>query len=160
MAAYLDRFKTSQDVGMRRKVIVFSSCLLVFCLVFTRASTAKTEYIDFDPPGSMATMPNSINEAGDIVGYFLDSSDYHGFLRTQDGTFTIVDFPGGRATTAVSVNNAGTIAGYYFEGVFVMHGFVRSANGAFVSFDPAPNSVSRSACDTCMCRADTFTTSG
>jgi hypothetical protein len=37
----------------------------------------------FDAPDATATYPDSINNGGDITGYYVDASNvYHGFLRT------------------------------------------------------------------------------
>jgi hypothetical protein len=51
---------------------------------FLRA--ADGSFTSFDPPGSILTQPNSINQAGAITGtYFTPGNPFaqqHGFLRT------------------------------------------------------------------------------
>lgn len=52
--------------------------------------------ITFDIPvygqGPISTVPTSINQQGEITGYFSDGfSFYRGFLRHTDGTLTIFD---------------------------------------------------------------------
>src|SRR5579859_5135105 len=72
----------------------------------------------FDPPGSVSTIPMSINPAGEITGYYFDSNNnYHGFLRSRDGRFTTFDFPGASDTAAASINPAGDITGTYSGGI-------------------------------------------
>src|SRR6516225_913839 len=76
--------------------------------------------------------PNSINEHGEIAGYFMQTgtSAPSGFVRAVGGPitrFNVIGFPFG--TVALSINAAGAITGY-FTGPppippFPPHGFVR-----------------------------------
>src|SRR5215469_10587461 len=51
--------------------------------------------IVFDPPGSVATIAQDINAAGEIAGFYADAKFAdHGFLRTHDGKFTTFDVKG------------------------------------------------------------------
>ena len=55
----------------------------------------------------------SINDLGQIVGYYDDASGHHGFLYSG-GIYTTIDDPlatGG--TVATSINDLGQIVGYY-----------------------------------------------
>ncbi len=62
-------------------------------------------------PNSTAAM--GINNSGEIVGYYTDSSgDQHGFIY-QSGTFTTVDDPNGTNTHLTAINNNGEIVGWY-----------------------------------------------
>src|SRR5215469_15363734 len=87
----------------------------------------------FDYPGTgNSTFPQKINERGDIVGSFLDSSGVsRGFVRFSDGSFsapivdpndTVYGFTEGRG-----INNLGTVCGDYFGSDGNNHGFFLSS---------------------------------
>ena len=101
------------------------------------ASAQKSAFTTFDPPGSIATSPNSMNRSGAITGWYYDANFVgHGFVRSPDGTLTTFDPPGATGTLPISINPAGTITGNYFDGNGVRRGFVRSPDGTLTSFDP------------------------
>jgi probable HAF family extracellular repeat protein len=100
------------------------------------------------------TQAYSINNAGEIVGSYVDSSnDRHGFLYTN-GSFTEIDAPGAiTSTTGHKESLNGTLpTGIDADGVVVgtftdakgRHGFVRSADGAYEVFD-GPGAAASSA---------------
>ena len=101
----------------------------------------------FDYPGAgNNTLPQKINERGDIVGAFIDSSGVtRGFVRFSDGSFSapIVDpndtvgFTEGRG-----INNLGTVCGDYATSDGNSHGFFLSG-GTFTEYD-VPGAVSTS----------------
>ena len=86
---------------------------------------------------SERTVPQAINLAGQIAGYYMDpnSSGFAGFLRAKDGTVVRFKVPGSAQTMALGMNLLGQIVGDY-DG----HGFVRQPNGSIITFDP-PGSV-------------------
>jgi hypothetical protein len=91
-----------------------------------------------------ATNQNSqavgINNAGNIVGFYLPTAATSiGFLD-QGGTISTIDPFGSAFTQALGINNAGEVVGFYVDGNDVQHGYVE-INGVFTSFDP-PGSVS------------------
>src|SRR6266536_2618101 len=107
---------------MKPKQIVISilAVLFVFPLIGTFAQQAPNSgsievITTFDYPGTgNLTLPQKINERGDAVGEFIDSSGVtRGFVRFSDGSFSdpIVDpndtigFTEGRG-----INNLGTVA--------------------------------------------------
>ena len=79
------------------------------------------------------THANAINDAGDIVGQYLDTASlWHGFLLSGD-KFTSIDFPGAKQTFPMGINSRGDIAGYYgLDGV--QHGFLLS-KGKFTALN-------------------------
>src|SRR6266446_1539917 len=94
--------------------------------------------------GIVTTSPQKINERGDIVGEFIDSSGVvRGFVRFSDGSFSapIVDpndtvgFTEGRG-----INNLGTVVGDYASPDGNNHGFFLSG-GTFTEYD-VPGAVS------------------
>src|SRR2546429_6040287 len=87
---------------MKPKQIIISilAVLFVFPLLGTFAQQAASsgsieEITTFDYPGTgNLTLPQKINERGDIVGEFIDAAGVtRGFVRFSDGTFidAIVD---------------------------------------------------------------------
>src|SRR5438132_14211820 len=93
----------------------------------------------FDYPGTgNLTLPQKINERGDIVGEFIDSNGVaRGFVRFSDGSFSdpIVDpndtvgFTEGRG-----INNSRTVVGDYATSDGNLHGFFLSG-GTFTEYD-------------------------
>jgi hypothetical protein len=89
-----------------------------------------------------------INNWGAITGYYLDANNvFHGFLRSPKGTFTNFEAPGSdttkndyNGTLPNAINDAGAITGIYYDVNNVGHGFLRSPEGAFTTFD-VPGSV-------------------
>jgi hypothetical protein len=103
----------------------------------------------FDAPGAATpfpyygTQPNSINPEGTITGYYLDANVvFHGFIRAPDGKITTFDAPGagadpgdgdGTFPTAIIAN--GTVVGFFQDTSWLTHGFSRSPDGKFTTFD-------------------------
>jgi len=114
--------------------------LLAFPSLGTIAGGATIELLEtFDYPGTgNLTRPQKINDAGEIVGEFVDSSGaVRGFTRSRDGVFSapIIE-PNDTAnfTEGRGINNSDLICGDYSDGVF--HGFFLSG-GAFTEFNIA-----------------------
>src|SRR5215216_4341373 len=131
---------------MKSKQIVISilAVLFVFPLMGTfgqqAASSGSIEVITtFDYPGAgNLTLPQKINEKGDVVGEFIDPSGVtRGFVRFSDGSFSdpIVDpndtvgFTEGRG-----INNSRTVAGDYVISDGTLHSFFLSG-GTFTEYD-------------------------
>ncbi len=74
------------------------------------------------PPFS--TFAASLNDPGEIVGEWQDSSGvFHGFTD-QAGNFTAVSDPAGAEGTAPEgISNTGVIVGFYTDSNAVNHGF-------------------------------------
>jgi probable HAF family extracellular repeat protein len=88
--------------------------------------------------GLKGTVATDINNVGQIVGYYFDSSsDAHGFVL-NNGTYTTVDDPLGTDTFITGENDNGQIVGYY-DNVSANvsgneHGFIYSG-GTFTTID-------------------------
>src|SRR5882672_9094715 len=125
---------------MKPKQIIISilAVLFVFPLMGTfaqqAANSGSIEVITtFDYPGTgNLTLPQKINEGGDVVGEFIDSSGVtRGFVRFSDGSFSapIVDpndtvgFTEGRG-----INNSRTVAGDYVISDGTAHSFFLSGS--------------------------------
>lgn len=92
---------------------------------------------DTNPADAQGTAPSAINELGAIVGNYGDSTGYsHGFLRTPDGKFTIIDVPGagGYGTYTAAINLEGVVVGLYTDSNFSFRGFVRTPDGKYTTF--------------------------
>src|SRR5438046_8516311 len=133
---------------MKPKQIFISilAVLFVFPLMGTfaklAANSGSIEVITtFDYPGTgNQTLPQKINERGDVVGAFIDSNGVtSGFVRFSDGSVSalIVDpndtvgFTEGRG-----INNSGTVCGDYVGSDGNSHGFFLSS-GTFTEYDVA-----------------------
>ena len=122
---------------------------------FVRAASSGAVTGPIDVPGAGAgahqgTVPLSIDTAGDITGFYVDSSGtFHGFVRTANGTISAPINPSGagtgpggkisfKGTLPMSINASEEIAGSYSDTNGVDHGFVYtagSATPAFTTFD-------------------------
>lgn len=108
---------------------------LTALIVLTNLS-APAQTTVFDPPGSVATYPSSINASGEIVGwYFSPDEAVHAFLRKADGTIANIDPPGTSGNAwGYGINDAGYVTG---EGIVsgLADGFIRSPGGTYTTFD-------------------------
>src|SRR4029077_16436340 len=118
--------------------------LFVFPLMGTFAQQAPNSVsieviTTFDYPGTgNQTQPQKINERGDIVGIFIDSSGVtRGFVRFSDGSFSapIVD-PNDTVgvTRGRGINNSGTVCGEYIGSDGNDHSYFLSG-GTFTEYD-------------------------
>jgi hypothetical protein len=139
---------------MKPKQIIISilAVLFVFPLMGTfaqqAANSGSIEVITtFDYPGAgNQTLPQKINERGDIVGIYLGSGFLsRGFVRFSNGSFSApivepndtVGFTEGRG-----INNSGTVCGNYLTSDGFVHGFFLSGN-TFTEYD-VPGAVQTS----------------
>ena len=100
-----------------------------------------------DPSANVGTFPYGINDAGQIVGYYIVQTlephipvfHYHGFLDAG-GTYTTLDYPGAIYTYAYGINASGQIVGTYTNGPY--HGFVYSGGTYTLTLDdPSATSI-------------------
>lgn len=112
-----------------------------------------------DPPNALLleeTVVPSINNSGDVTGYFYDTSQHRlrgfvwdrkvvwsGMSVTPPGTnesFTVFDAPNGTLTQPLGINNSGDVTGQFWDSSQggKARGFVRDRKGNFTVFD-APN---------------------
>ena len=131
-------------VRLKQISISILAVLFVFPLMGTfaqqAANSGSIEVITtFDYPGTgNSTLPQKINEIGDIVGAFIDSNGVtRGFVRFVNGSFSqpIVD-PNDTVgfTEARGINNPGTVVGDYATADGNNHGFFLSG-GTFTEYD-------------------------
>ena len=65
---------------------------------------------EFDGPTFLDTIPQSINRAGQIVGYGGVSRGVDGFLRNPNGKLVRIHIPGFFATIPYAINDAGVMS--------------------------------------------------
>lgn len=106
--------------------------------------SADGTYTTIDGPNAPSgTLPVGINLFGAVAGFYNDADFVsHGFVRAPDGKFTTFEAPGAdtnpadAAGTLVSgINAFGAISGYYVDSNFIIHGYLRTPDGKFTSFD-------------------------
>jgi hypothetical protein len=68
----------------------------------------------FDVPGGNYTIPGTVNNNGDVVGYYGLGSVSHGFVLHAGG-FVTVDVPGATSTYIYGNNNRGQLTGSYSD---------------------------------------------
>jgi len=133
--------------GRYLAVVLLLSCIL---LGFPqRAFSQVGTFTTFDVPGASYAFPLSMNEEGDITGYYFGAGGYHGFVRDRNGIVTTFDAPGAvpaKGTFPNSVNEEGMVVGTFYTNevngtnASQSHGFVRDKQGTITTLDgpPAP----------------------
>ena len=130
---------------------VFVLCLALCMLgLGSTASAQKPQIVSFDAPGAdttpgdyNGTYPSDINALGFIAGSYQSADTvFHGFLRSPEGEFITFQAPGADTTPGSyngtypsSINDLGAITGYYWDANGFSHGFLRSPDGNFTTFD-------------------------
>ena len=117
---------------------------------YIRASNgALTE---FDPPNSIGSDVFCMNDSGAVAGGLLDVNGDHGFVRSADGAFSVID-PTGNASGVTlvipaQINSGGVVVGYYLDLNGVNHGFLRDSSGAITILDaPGAGTMSHGGTD-------------
>jgi hypothetical protein len=135
-------------VSALRRALSVSLALGVLALGASASAGGGGAITNFDAPGAgtganQGTFAVDINFGGSVIGYTIDDNTvFHGFLRECGGKTTILNAPGAgsvsgseQGTVAYSINAEGTIAGLYQDVNFLNHGFIRSPEGHYTTFD-------------------------
>ena len=106
---------------------------------FLRDKGGKFTRIDI--PGAMGASATRINERGQIVGIYSETSpdtqvatDTRGF-RFDGGEVTQIDVPGAVRTQPLGINNHSQIVDEYYDAAGNIHGFLRDSSGHFTTID-------------------------
>lgn len=86
-----------------------------------------------DPGGGAEQFASGINDSGQIVGGYIDTSFFFHGYELSGGTFTTIAYPGGDNTIPSAINNSGAIVGQWGVGG-LQHGFEFSG-GVYTSID-------------------------
>jgi probable HAF family extracellular repeat protein len=92
-------------------------------------------------PAAKSTQPFGINNAGQVVGTYVDLKNVsHGFLFSA-GTYKSIDIANAKSTMAAGINKAGDISGTYVDQSNQEHGFLLHKNGTLtvINYRGAPN---------------------
>jgi len=129
---------------VRKPVLAFSLALCSLAIGLPlHADDAHITTFDVPASNGYGTQPVGINFERTIVGIYADANFvYHGFLRNREGKYTTFDAPDA-GTTANNTNGTfpsginvwGIVAGYYNDVNIVSHGFLRTPDGTFKTFD-------------------------
>jgi hypothetical protein len=112
----------------------------------------KGEFTTYEVPGAGTGLYEGsgcpgcsvgLNFFGAIASYYIDNNDLvHGFLRSPAGTFATFDAPGEGpdgvgcySDCPIGLNDWGAITGIYLDANNVYHGFLRSPEGSFTTFE-------------------------
>ena len=87
--------------------------------------------LPFTVPGSTWVYPESINDAGQITGFYLFGNGVGGFVRTPDGAITV--FNVGQGIVPLAINQGGTISGWYISSGGAIQPFVRQSAGTITT---------------------------
>lgn len=85
----------------------------------------KGVWTQLDVPGAVLTVTQGINNAGLVVGAYVDDTVFeeHGWILI-DGVFITIDVPGSTFTGIFNINAEGEIVGAYGDAHGVQHGFI------------------------------------
>jgi hypothetical protein len=91
-------------------------------------------------PANFNSQATGVNDAGNVVGFYLPTATTSiGFLD-QNGIISPIDPFGSTFTQALGISNNGEIVGFETDAMGVQHGYI-DIGGVFSVFDP-PGSVS------------------
>jgi len=117
--------------------------------IFLRAKDGTITTLQF-PGGTSYGGEFVANSAGAIAGLSFDANgNLQGFLRAPSGKFTFFEFPPAFipppmpfsfAPNVTALSPGGTILGSYFDENLALHGFLRTIDGTFTTFD-IPNAL-------------------
>ena len=89
-------------------------------------------------PGASTTVPQDLNDSGDVVGQCLIDNVLPGFLW-RNGNLTVIDYPGSLSSGLRGVNPTGDMVGTYTvvdpDGTTGAHGFAFNSDGTFTTID-------------------------
>jgi len=143
------RFAPWCSTGLPNGALALFMALCILALGLP-ASAQEPHIITFDAPGAdtttgsfNGTFASGMNIRGAVTGSYIDANNvYHGFLRSREGGFTTFEAPGAdttagsfNGTSPSSINDLGAITGEYFDATGFGHGFLRSPEGKFTTFD-------------------------
>ena len=121
-----------------RHIAATTACAAALATAVAGAGAERAlVYTTIDVPGASTTNAQGINQQGDIVGGYADSSGGHGYLLSE-GVFTKIDYPGAAYTDATGLNARGEVVGGYRmpgEPAVNIHGYLRTRHGEFLPVD-------------------------
>ena len=108
--------------------------MIAAALSVAHVAAQKSVFVSFDAPDAgQITFPISINQGGDITGYYTNSVGEFGFVRLASGKLIEFSAPVFLTIIPMSINRSGQITGqggYCPSGIC---GFLRSPNGKLIA---------------------------
>lgn len=132
-------------VTRRVSKLVLSFSILAATLASGKAwSQTHLAFTSLTVDGSSHTEANSVDDAGDIVGFYVDSKGTeHGF-KSAAGKIIPINFPGSTGSRAYGIDlNDFYIVGSYTDSTFTPHGFRLDGSGQFTTIDVPDSAWSR-----------------
>lgn len=115
---------TAMGITPQADALTAQSCILI-----------EDTFDCFQIPNTTETFATSINNNGDIVGYFnSNNTPNQGFYRSPLGSLNILNFPDSIETTPQDINNLGNVVGSYLDNNGVFRGFIFNG-GTFTTFN-------------------------
>jgi probable HAF family extracellular repeat protein len=120
----------ASDINDYEQIVgAYQNCSGSYGFLYAGGSFSSISY-----PGDAYTYLSGINNSGEIVGSYLDSSfNSHGFLY-NGGTFSPINFPGVTSTYPYGINDSDQIVGEYVDSSGNGHAFLYS-DGTFSTMD-------------------------
>jgi len=106
---------------MKRLFLYLTALVFVFGSVGQVKATFTLDTIDF-PNASFTAGATGINNRGQIVGVYVDSSGVRRGFLLDKGNFSTVDFPNALETNANGINDHSQIVGWYRDSSRVWKG--------------------------------------
>jgi len=100
---------------------------------FIRATSGKIKIFDIE--NAIYTGARSINDDGDIAGYYVMNTINLGFIRKSDGSVITVDPNDSNFTQVTPINKKGSVAGFYRASDGTEPGFVRNKRGNITTIE-------------------------
>ena len=99
-----------------------------------------------DPSGHFTEFGRNLlvhaaNANNTTAGTLFGGPQWHGFVRTPDGTIAQFDPDGSTNTSVTAINDSDTATGTAYTTVAGSTGFIRTADGAISTFDAGQNAV-------------------
>jgi probable HAF family extracellular repeat protein len=127
-----------QDVGYSSLDVTGATLQLAYIY---QQTTGTFTYLDnathtADLPDNVNSQATGIDNAGDVVGFYLPTATTSDGFLIKSGTTTPItlQFPGSTFTQALGINDEGQVVGFYNDAEGVTHGFIWS-NGNWTSVD-------------------------
>jgi probable HAF family extracellular repeat protein len=92
---------------------------------------------DLHVPSTSGSYANSVNDQGDICGYFTSSSGMRGFIRSGNTTTTLTGFGGN--TWGFGINNNGQVAGRSVNAQSKDRAYLYSSGDVYQDLGSLPN---------------------
>ncbi|MGN6518084.1 MAG: hypothetical protein ACTHK2_01515 [Dokdonella sp.] len=106
--------RSFRPVQRRRSLAAAVLAVLTSAPAFAGTPAPLYHLVTLDAPGGSAVIAQDINDAGQVVGRYLDADfNARAALWDPDGTLHDLDLPGAGDAAATAINNAGQVVGTF-----------------------------------------------